>query len=134
MPAFTNYIQQHYDQNFQHLCQTTWSVLQLINIQWCSMNSQHSNLSNPYYKYLSIDNYKQDILPTFMLSLCVFFTGSLNSQHSIFDSHKEKTVLGKKRCQGISPRNMLASWVNIYSLATEVYLDNKVVMICQLFL
>ena len=56
---------------------TTGYLLRIVNILWCSINSQHSKLSNPYYNNLSIKNCKQENLPTFMLELCVFFTHEL---------------------------------------------------------
>ena len=53
------------------------SQIKKININWCSKNSQQYMLDNPDLKNISIDDYKQEILLTFMLALCAFFTCSL---------------------------------------------------------
>ena len=57
---------------------TTGSLLQLIYICPCSNNSQHSTLANPDYNIISIEKYKQEIFPSFMLSLHAYVTSSLN--------------------------------------------------------
>ena len=43
---------------------TTGSLLQTIEIHLCKENIQHSMSANPYFNNISIDNYKQEILPT----------------------------------------------------------------------
>ena len=52
-------------------------ILKFLYICWVRENVQHSMLSKPDYKNISIDKYYQVILQTFMLSLCVFVTRSL---------------------------------------------------------
>ena len=55
----------------------TGSLIQLINICRCRENSQDYMLDNTDYNNISIDIYKQEILPTFMLALCELIKGSL---------------------------------------------------------
>ena len=57
---------------------TTGSILQLINFHWCRKNSQNSMLANPDFNNISIENYEQEILQTFMSEFCLFVTCSLN--------------------------------------------------------
>ena len=52
----------------------TVSLLQLIYIHWGRENSQHSMLDNTDNNNISIENYYQEILQKFMVSLCVFIT------------------------------------------------------------
>ena len=57
---------------------TTVYLLQVIYIRWCRGNIQFSMSANSDFKNISMDNYKQELLTQFMLSLCVFVTSSLN--------------------------------------------------------
>ena len=50
----------------------TVSLLLLIYMNCARKNSQHSMLANHGYKNNSIGKYYREILPTFMLELCVF--------------------------------------------------------------
>ena len=60
---------------------TNESLLQQINIIWCRENSQHSISNLPNFNNTSIDNYKQEKFPTFMLAYGVYITCSLNWVH-----------------------------------------------------
>ena len=51
---------------------TTGSLIQLINLCWCSKNNQYYMLAISDYSNSSIDNYKREIFKTFMLGFCVF--------------------------------------------------------------
>ena len=75
---FQYYIQQQRDQNFRYLFSTTGSLLQQINISLCRENSQNYMLAHTDFNKISIDNYKQESLPIFMLEDCVYVTCSLN--------------------------------------------------------
>ena len=57
---------------------TSGSLLHQINISWCRGNSQHSMLAHPDSNKFSIDNYKREIFPKFMLEDCVYATRSLS--------------------------------------------------------
>ena len=57
---------------------TTGSILQQISIIKCRENSQHYMPENPDFKNISMENYKQEIFPTFMLADCVYITRELN--------------------------------------------------------
>ena len=57
---------------------TTWSLLPQINIYRRRENIQHSMLYNTDLNYNSIDTYKQEIFPTFILAYCIHITRSLN--------------------------------------------------------
>ena len=54
----------------------TGSILLLIDIHWCSGNSQHSMVSHVYCSNMTIEDYKWKILLTFMLALHAFVTSS----------------------------------------------------------
>ena len=98
----------------------TGSLLHMINISWCSKNSQHYMLPHPNVDKISINNYKQEILPTFMLENCVYVTRSLNWVYVELISniqcyiYKKKTQFHKKY-QGTLPTVMFVYLVNIYS-------------------
>ena len=51
-------------------------LLQLICIFWEKKNSQHSMLDNPENKIISIHNYYQEKVWTFMLGVWLFITRS----------------------------------------------------------
>ena len=57
---------------------TTECLLQLIYILRWKENCQHSMSANPDYVKISIENYKQEIFPTFMFALCIYVICSLN--------------------------------------------------------
>ena len=57
---------------------TTASLLQKMNINWCRGNGQYYMLAHPDINYNSIDTYKLEILPIFMLSVFVYINCSLN--------------------------------------------------------
>ena len=57
---------------------TTGYLLHVIYIRLCRGNSQHSMSVHPDFNNISIDNYKQEILPTFILELHVYVTHLLN--------------------------------------------------------
>ena len=50
---------------------TTGYILQMINISWCRGNSQHSMSDNTYFNHISMEKYKQEILPKFMLAIFI---------------------------------------------------------------
>ena len=54
------------------------SLIQRIYIYWCRKNSQHYMLANPDFKNISMENYKREIFPTFMLELRLYVIHSLN--------------------------------------------------------
>ena len=71
-------------------------------------------LANPYYKKITVVNYYQEILQSFLLSSCEFVTILLtlvylkwtaNTQNVSF--YKEKFVLLKNKFQGIMPSGIL---------------------------
>ena len=71
------FIQKNMIKIYEIYVSTTGSQLQIIYICWFRENIQHSMLDNHNYNNLSIENYKREILPTFMLALHVYFTHSL---------------------------------------------------------
>ena len=56
----------------------TVSLLQQINICWCRNNCQYSMPAHPEFKNIPMENYKREILLTFMLADCLYVTHSLN--------------------------------------------------------
>ena len=56
---------------------TTGSLLQLIYIRRCGENIQNYMSANPDYKNISIYNYKQEILLTFILALHLYVTNAV---------------------------------------------------------
>ena len=57
---------------------TTGYLTQMIYICRCRENSQHYMSDNPYLNHISMDNYKQEIFPTFVLELLFYNICSLN--------------------------------------------------------
>ena len=57
---------------------TTGYLLHMINIRQYRLNSQHYLLAHHDSNRISIDNYKRNIFPTFMLADGVYNTRSLN--------------------------------------------------------
>ena len=74
---FQYYIQRQYDQDFLHLCYHYW-VSNSADKYSQDQDIQYSLIAHPYFNNISIENYKQEILATFMLTLPVFTTISLN--------------------------------------------------------
>ena len=81
---------------------TTGYLLHLIYFRECCKNSQQYMLDNPDFNNISIENYKWERLPVFMLSLYVFVASLLtlvyaeviaNIQCYLF--YKRNTVLQK---------------------------------------
>ena len=72
---------------------TTFSLLQLVFLFWFMMNSQNSMSANHKFNNISIENYKQEIFPTFLLAL-IF-------QISIFDLlYNKKLILCMRSFDG----------------------------------
>ena len=116
---------------------TTGFLLQLINFRRCRKNSQHSMLANPDFNNISIDDYKQYILPKFMFELCVFVTSSLTILYvEVIDNIKYYIFTRKhsftKKSQGISPTIMLASFKILNIFVSDIYIDDIADMIYQL--
>ena len=79
---------------------TTWYSLQQIYFLWCRKNSQYYMLVHPYFNWISIDHYKREKIPTFIVADDLYVNRSLklsisgnNSQHSRLDLLKEYRVL-----------------------------------------
>ena len=53
-------------------------LFQGINIHRKTIDNQHLMLGNPVFHNISIDTYKQEILPTFMFAYGVYITRPLN--------------------------------------------------------
>ena len=67
------------DMNVYEICvSTTGYPIQMIYIFQCKGNSQHSMSYNPDFSNISMENYKREILPTFMLALRLYVIRSLN--------------------------------------------------------
>ena len=75
---------------------TSGSLLQMIYFSRYMESIQHYTLDNPFYNQISIENYKQEILTTFMLELLLYLiiSGS-NIEHSMQAFHKKNTYLRK---------------------------------------
>ena len=57
---------------------TTGYLLTMIYFCWCGKYRQYSITANPDFNNISIENYKQNKFPTFMLSLYLYVISSLN--------------------------------------------------------
>ena len=57
---------------------TIGHLLQIIYFRWCRENSQNYMLAHPNFNHSSMENYKREIFPTFMLALLLYVIHSLN--------------------------------------------------------
>ena len=57
---------------------TIGSMIYIIYFRRCRGNSKHYMSANPYFNHISMDNYKPEIMPTFMLAFILYFLCSLN--------------------------------------------------------
>ena len=72
-------IKQYHDNDFDEInAHISGYLFQGIMIHWWRINSQHFFVSPSFSHEISIDIYKQEILPTFMLEDGVYITISLN--------------------------------------------------------
>ena len=56
----------------------TGYIIQQININWCRKSIQHFMLADSDFNNISIDTYKREIFPTFMLADGEYIIRSLN--------------------------------------------------------
>ena len=56
----------------------TVSQLYIIYVSWCKINSQNYVSDKPYFNHILMNNYKREILTTFMLALLLYVIRSLN--------------------------------------------------------
>ena len=113
-------------------------LLHLTYICWGRQNFHHSMLANSGYNNISIENYNQEIMNIFMLSLRLYVTSSLALVYLEIISNIQcyisqgRQILQNNKCKGMLPTNMLAYVVNLNRFVSDVYMDNISNMIYQL--
>ena len=82
-------------------------------------NSQHYMLPNPYYNNISINNYKREILPKFMLTLHAYVTSSLTLLYM--------KIIAKEYCH-----HYVIIFLIPNSFVFDKYMDYKANMKCHI--
>ena len=103
---------------------TIGHLLQIIYFRWCRENSQNYMLAHPNFNHSSMENYKREIFPTFMLALLLYVIHSLNWLYTEVIANIQCYIPTRKyrltenvmpiKC----PTFMWASLLNIYSFGT----------------